>query len=62
MTTTWIISVLQQCLELSQQGVRIRNVVVHTGQRSGHPVRQAIHHDSYLRDTLWKGTTPPAPS
>lgn len=35
-------SVIQQCLELSQQGVRIRNVVVHTGQRSGHPVRQAI--------------------
>ena len=35
-------SVLQQCLELSQQGVHIRNVVVHTGQRSGQPVRQAI--------------------
>ena len=37
-----VCSVLQQCLELSQQGVHIRNVVVHTGQRSGHPVRQAI--------------------
>ena len=37
-----VCSVLQQCLELSNQGVRIRNVVVHTGQRSGHPVQQAI--------------------
>lgn len=37
-----VCSVLQQCLELSQQGVRIRNVVVHAGQRTGHPIRQAI--------------------
>jgi len=35
-------SVLQQCQQLSQQGMRIRNVVVHIGQRTGHPVRQAI--------------------
>jgi hypothetical protein len=37
-----VCSVLQQCQELSLQGACIRNVVVHTGQRSGHPVRQAI--------------------
>lgn len=43
-------SVLRQCLELSQQGVRIRNLVVHTGQRSGHPVRQAIALSRSLAD------------
>jgi hypothetical protein len=37
-----VCSVLQQCLGLSNQGIRIRNVVVHTGQRSGHSVQQAI--------------------
>ena len=35
-------TILQQCVALSQQGVRIRNVVVHTGQRTGETIPQAI--------------------
>ena len=35
-------SVLQQCTALSQQGIRIRNVVVHTGQRSGQAIPHAV--------------------
>ena len=35
-------SVLQQCLSLSEQGVRIRNVVVQTGRRSGDTIPHAI--------------------
>lgn len=37
-----VCSVLQQCRALSEQGVEIRNVVVHTGQRAGKPIPHAI--------------------
>ena len=35
-------AILQQCASLSGQGVRIRNVVVHTGQRCGESIPHAI--------------------
>jgi hypothetical protein len=35
-------SVLQQCAALSQQGIRIRNLIVHTGRGTGETVRHAI--------------------
>ena len=37
-----VCSVLQQCLFLSRQGVRIRNIVIHTGQRRGGTIPHAI--------------------
>ncbi|MBI2194609.1 MAG: DUF4862 family protein [Planctomycetes bacterium] len=43
-------SVLQQCLALSQHGLRIRNLVVHTGQRTGDPIPHAISFYQSLRE------------
>jgi hypothetical protein len=50
-------SVLQQCGLLAENGVRIRNVVVHAGQRSGHPLRQAIALSRSLTDLRQKTAT-----
>ena len=36
------ISIVQQCAALSEQGVRIRNIVVHAGQRTGTTISHAI--------------------
>ncbi len=35
-------SVVRQCRALSEQGIQIRNIVVHTGQRMGKPIPHAI--------------------
>ena len=35
-------SSLQQCMSLSEQGIRVRNVFVHTGGRSGEPIPHAL--------------------
>ncbi len=35
-------SLLQQCLSLTRQGIHIRNIVVHTGQRCGGTILHAI--------------------
>ncbi|NKB71561.1 MAG: DUF4862 family protein [Candidatus Latescibacteria bacterium] len=35
-------SALQHCAELSRQGIRVRNLAVHTGCRSGDPIAHAI--------------------
>ena len=37
-----VCSVLEQCLSLSRKGVRIRNIVVHAGQRCGGKIPHAI--------------------
>jgi len=47
-------SVLHQCGLLAENGVRIRNLVVHAGQRSGHPLRQAIAFSRSLTDLRQK--------